>query len=194
MYIIIILLHFFLQANDSTLQFERNPFKPTRPEIVPTPPGCEQQISPQAIPNASNFLNLAGMSQPVIPVIIDDLRAIVLASNGEKMAMFGDQIVTENETLVGYTVISISLDKVSLKKGNQVFYRTIDPLNPKKKTPRPRVNNPWAPSLPKQPSGSGMNESMEQLSELSQKLQYYQNFLDPILDKFLNIGDMESNE
>ncbi len=191
---IILMLHILLQANDSSLQIERNPFQPVSPEVVPTPPAREQQISPSDIPDASGFLNRAGISQPVIPVILDDLRAIVMASRGEKMAMFGDQIVTEKETLVGYTVISISLDKVTLKKGDTIIHRTIDPLQPKKKIRRPPPTMPWLSSSPNQTTSNGMNENMARLSELSDKIEYYQSFLNPILDKFLDMGGSEPNE
>ena len=61
----------------------------------------------------------------IVPPILHDLKAIVIMHDESRLAMFGDQIVSVSDALEGFTVLSISFDKVVLTDGLDEIEETL---------------------------------------------------------------------
>ncbi|HPA48233.1 MAG TPA: hypothetical protein PK395_20885 [bacterium] len=113
----------------------RNPFQSYRPK--------QESASPVA--EASQSLNISepippmgtGIRTPwqptqvrtsmerILPPVLEDLRAIVIVHGIRELAMFADRIVSVSDTVEGFTVMSITLDEVTLSDGTDVVKQTL---------------------------------------------------------------------
>ncbi|RJP35201.1 MAG: hypothetical protein C4527_01035 [Candidatus Omnitrophota bacterium] len=174
---------FSATAQEHRGKIDRNPFKRIESLQSPTQAPAAPTVAPSLTPDATGGLDFRDFQPVAPPALLDNLRAIVMGQKGKKMALFGDEIVSVNDTISGYTVVSISLDSVVLMKGEIVIQRSIDPLDLRSRVSR-------KPELGySRPSPFEIQTGMELppgLSEITDKMQSLQMFINPLLQKFLN--------
>ncbi len=113
----------------------RNPFQSYRPKQESAPPVEEASQSlhiSEPIPSMGTGIQppwqpiqVRTSMERILPPVLADLRAIVIVHGLRELAMFGDRIVSVSDTVEGFTVLSITLDEVTLSDGMDVVRRTL---------------------------------------------------------------------